>query len=98
MLLKITTFSICHLDFAFNKRFIIFYLVCRLSNTRFITVCFLFKTISFLPMLMNSNKAQTENEAEDDKTEESENSGKAVTNMLKQVTISRKSRLNFYLD
>lgn len=49
-------------------------------------------------MLMNSNKAQTENEAEDDKTEESENSGKDVTNMLKQVTISRKSRLNFYLD
>lgn len=47
-------------------------------------------------MLMNSNKAQTENEAEDDKTEESENSGKAVTNMLKQVTISRKSHMHQY--
>ena len=97
MLLKITTFSICHLDFVFSKRFITFYLVCRLSNTRFITVCFLFKIISFLPMLMNSNKTQTENEAEGDNTE-SQNSGKAITNMLKQVTISRKSRLNFYLD
>ena len=48
-------------------------------------------------MLMNSNKTQTENEAEGDNTE-SQNSGKAITNMLKQVTISRKSRLNFYLD
>ena len=39
-----------------------------------------------------------ERRVEEDKTEESENSGKAVTNMLKQVTISRKSRLNIYLD
>ena len=46
---------------------------------------------------MNSNKTQIENEAEGDKTEESENSGKAITNMLKRVTISRKQSLKFLL-
>ena len=34
-------------------------------------------------MVIKSNKLQIENEAEGDKTEESENSGKAVTNMFK---------------
>ena len=48
-------------------------------------------------MVMNSNKMQLENEAEGDKTEESENSGKAITNMLKRVTISRKQSLKFLL-
>ena len=38
-------------------------------------------------MVMNSNKMQLENEAEGDKTEESENLGKAIANMLKRVTI-----------
>ena len=44
-------------------------------------------------MVMNSNKTQLENEAEGDKTEELENLGKAITNMLKRVTISRKQSL-----
>ena len=48
-------------------------------------------------MVMNSNKTQTETETEGHKTEESENSGKAITNMLKRVTISRKQLLEFLL-
>ena len=39
---------------------------------------------------MKSNKPQIENKAESDKNEESENSGKTITDMLKRVTISRK--------
>ena len=46
---------------------------------------------------MDSNKTQHENEAEGDKTEESENSGKTITNMLRRVTISRKQSLIFLL-
>ena len=36
---------------------------------------------------MKSNKPQIENEEEGDKSEESENSGKAITIMSKRVTI-----------
>ena len=46
---------------------------------------------------MNCNKTQIENEVEGDKTEESENSGKAITNLIKRVTISRKQSLKFLL-
>ena len=46
-------------------------------------------------MVMNSSKTQLESEAEGDKTEESENSGKAIASMLKRVTISRKQSLKF---
>ena len=46
-------------------------------------------------MVMNFDKTQIENEAEGDKTKEPENSGKAITSMLKRVTISRKQSLKF---
>ena len=55
------------------------------------------KIISFLSVVIKSNKPQIENEAEGDKTEESENSGKAVSNMFKvacRVQIWKKNILS----
>lgn len=46
---------------------------------------------------MKSNEPQIENEAQGDKTEELWNSGKSITNMLRQVTISRKQSRKFLL-
>ena len=43
------------------------------------------------------NKAQTENEAQGEKTEESQNLGKIISNMLKRVTIYRKIKTDAYV-